>query len=252
MTLLARDATTVAQAGDPEEQRKLFIYRTVSKFTTGYLIEFHFDAAGRAHAAWASEGLEQIYGCSLEEYKRRRPGWCHPPESAAESARRRAAVERGERVEDVKHVLRDDGTSRWLYIVIQPLRESQSTLESIASNSPEWLVLLDPQRRIGFINRPIFGVPPPQLIGKRIEDTALPRHRRRVRDFVSGVLDGRGRGEYLQTMQDPALGTRKCFMRAASEGRRRRDGRGAHLHRGHRAGGPRADAAPAGERACQD
>ncbi|HEX7416938.1 MAG TPA: PAS domain-containing protein, partial [Steroidobacteraceae bacterium] len=238
----ARDATTVAHAGDPEEQRKLFIFRTVSKFTAGYLIEFHFDAAGRAHVAWASEGFEQIYGCSLEEYKRRRPGWCHPPESAAESAQRRAAVERGERVEGVKHVLRDDCTSRWLYIVIQPLRdtptgpltravgvahdithavlgnhalrESQSTLESIASNSPDWLVLLDPQRRIRFINRPIFGVPPPQLIGKRIEDTALPRHRRHVRDFVQGVLDGRGRGEYLQTLQDPALGTRKLFMRA--------------------------------------
>lgn len=99
----------MAHAGDPEEQRKLFIFRTVSKFTTGYLIEFHFDAAGRAHFAWASEGFEQIHGCSLEEYKRRRPGWCHPPESA---------------VEGVKHVLRDDGTSRWLYIVIQPLRDT--------------------------------------------------------------------------------------------------------------------------------
>jgi PAS domain-containing protein len=59
----------------PETQEDLrwseFRYRTVASMAPGFIFEYRFSAAGKPEPVWASEGIEAILGCTLEETERR-------------------------------------------------------------------------------------------------------------------------------------------------------------------------------------
>jgi two-component system CheB/CheR fusion protein len=56
----------------------------------------------------------------------------------------------------------------------QSLRESESLLRAVTENAPDWLMMVDTKLRIQFINRPIWGQAPQDLIGRHALQLGLP------------------------------------------------------------------------------
>src|SRR5258708_320009 len=58
-------------AAQEELRWREFSYRTVAVMAEGFIVEYRFSAAGKPEPVWASEGIEAILGCTLEETERR-------------------------------------------------------------------------------------------------------------------------------------------------------------------------------------
>jgi PAS domain S-box-containing protein len=56
----------------------------------------------------------------------------------------------------------------------EALERRRLQFEAIASNVPAWLLLTDPELRVEFVNRTVFGVEPAQLVGRTIEQCVGP------------------------------------------------------------------------------
>ena len=98
-------------------------YRTVADLSEGAVYEYLMDAQGAYELEW-SFGIERIYGCSEEEYRRR--GWMsfvEGDELREQSLRRAERYLRGETVEFTTRIRRTDGALRWLEVKNRPIAD---------------------------------------------------------------------------------------------------------------------------------
>src|ERR1700761_8850624 len=51
-----------------------FRYRTLASMAPGFIFEYRFNESGKPEAVWASDGVEAVLGCTLQETERR-GGW---------------------------------------------------------------------------------------------------------------------------------------------------------------------------------
>ena len=71
----------------------------------------------------------------------------------------------------------------------EALRSSQELLQMVAAGTSDWLVLVDTERRVQFINRGIRAQSRESIIGQRLDEIAVPEHRDGLLDALTRVLD---------------------------------------------------------------
>ncbi len=98
-------------------------YRTVADLSEGAVYEYLMDAQGAYELEW-SFGIERIYGCSEEEYRRR--GWMsfvEGDELREQCLKRAERYLRGETVEFTTRIRRADDSLRWLEVKNRPIAD---------------------------------------------------------------------------------------------------------------------------------
>ena len=176
-------------------------YRSVAELTPGFIAEFEFDARQDMRIRWASDGFFGVLGMTVPEFRKQGQDRIHPDDPLCSLYRERVhTLMRGENIFGESRLLHRDGSPRWIQFAVRPirdsstgavtsalavmhditqrklaemaLRESQLKLQSLADNSPDWLMLVDTDLRVQFINRPVRGIPPAELVGKTLSDVA--------------------------------------------------------------------------------
>src|SRR5882757_8265792 len=107
----------------PDEQRwSEFLYRNLAAMALGYVFEYRFNAQGQPEAVWASEGVEAVLGCTLDEIERR-GGWDALIDEAwkplARARQQRLLL--GEAQSGELRVRSIGGDKKWLEINLQPV-----------------------------------------------------------------------------------------------------------------------------------
>lgn len=183
-----------------------FRYRTVASMAPGFIFEYRFNERHRPHAVWASQGVEAILGCTLEETERR-GGWDALIEDAWKpvARARQAQLLQGKAQSGELLVRAISGERKWLQISLQPvfdphtqhvtgvvgsaydittrklteeaLRKSEAVLRAVTENTPDWLFLIDERLGVQFMNRP-FGKNRPEIVrGRSVLDFVPPELR---------------------------------------------------------------------------
>jgi PAS domain S-box-containing protein len=70
----------------------------------------------------------------------------------------------------------------------EALRESQEVLQMVAAGTGDWLILVDTDRRVQFINRGIRAMTRESIIGQRIDEIAVPEDRPSILAALGQVL----------------------------------------------------------------
>ncbi|MEO8016404.1 MAG: PAS domain-containing protein [Pseudomonadota bacterium] len=70
----------------------------------------------------------------------------------------------------------------------EALRESQEMLQMIAAGTGDWLILVDTERRVQFINRGIRALSRESIIGQRLDEIAVPEDRPSILAALTQVL----------------------------------------------------------------
>jgi two-component system sensor kinase FixL len=70
----------------------------------------------------------------------------------------------------------------------EALRESQEMLQMVAEGTGDWLILVDTERRVQFINRDIRDLPRDSIIGQCIDELAAPKDRPSILAALGRVL----------------------------------------------------------------
>ena len=161
----------------------------------GYVFEYRFNAQGQPEAVWASEGVEAVLGCTLDEVERR-GGWDALIDEAWKPlarARQERLLE-GEPQSGELRIRSIAGDRKWIEINLQPvldpgtgavtgivgsaydittrkvaeeaLRKSEAVLRAVTENTPDWLFLLDESLNVRFMNRPFGPNRPETVLGK--------------------------------------------------------------------------------------
>lgn len=176
-----------------------FRYRTVATLAPGYIFEYRVGPHGMMRPVWVSGGIEAVFGCSFEELERRGgwerfidPGW-RPVVAARQKRTQAGEPQSGEML---VHAI--TGESKWVHVSAMPirdpqtgavvgvigsthditarklaeqaLRESEGLLRAVTENTPDWLVLIDPDLRVRFLNRPFQGNEPAKVLGRSVLD----------------------------------------------------------------------------------
>src|SRR5215470_12837909 len=79
---MGADSSAVQYAGGSDMQPngrddlvwREFRYRSLASMAPGFIFEYRFDEEGYPDAVWASEGVEAVLGCTLQDVERR-GGW---------------------------------------------------------------------------------------------------------------------------------------------------------------------------------
>jgi PAS domain S-box-containing protein len=71
----------------------------------------------------------------------------------------------------------------------EALRASQEMLQIIAAGTGDWLILVDRERRVQFINRGIRARSPDTIVGRRIDEIAVAEDRAAILDALAQVLE---------------------------------------------------------------
>ncbi len=118
----------------------------------------------------------------------------------------------------------DDGVVRSLTVAVtdvternraeSALRESQTTLQTVAASSADWLALFDRQRKCVFLNRAMHGAPPEAWIGAPVEDFAPPSDRAHMHEIFEHVMTTGEPRDFDQVIVDPKRGPRYFELRA--------------------------------------
>lgn len=215
-----------------------FRYRTVASMVPGFLFEYRFNASGRPEAVWASDGVEAILGCTLEDTERR-GGWDALIDEAWKPVvrARQARLRQGEPQSGEIRVCSASGERKWLQMSLQPVRDpltqavtgvvgsaydittrkvaeealqkSEAVLRAVTENTPDWLFLLDEHLRVQFMNRP-FGQNRPEIVrGQPFLDFVPPEQRSSMEEiYRKALLEGvPGRLELRKPGPDGTLGT---------------------------------------------
>lgn len=104
------------------ESRQLAVLRMI----TGYVYEARFDASGEVRIAWADSKFEEVWGCDVAEFNRRRwHSFVHPQDRVA-SQRRVARVLAGERSDAELRVIDVRGRTLWLRVAAEPLTDPET------------------------------------------------------------------------------------------------------------------------------
>jgi two-component system, LuxR family, sensor kinase FixL len=70
----------------------------------------------------------------------------------------------------------------------ETVRASQELLQMVAAGTSDWLILVDTERRVQFINRGIRRQPRESIIGQRLEDFAVAEDRPPILDALTRAL----------------------------------------------------------------
>ena len=219
-----------------------FRYRSVASMAPGYVFEYRFAPEGGIHHFWVSDGVQALYGVSLEEFARL--GSHDPfidPEWMGITRERRAAVARGETRSGELKVHTASGQTKWLQASAEPVRdprtgavigalgscyditesklaeialhESRTTLLTVSESSADVLALFDRQRKCVFLNRSIPGLTPDPWLGAPVEDFAPPEDRARVHDIFERVINTGAAEDFEQVFTDSSHRLRCLEMR---------------------------------------
>ena len=92
----------------------------------------------------------------------------------------------------------------------EALRSSQELLQMVAAGTSDWLILVDTERRVQFINRGIRAHSRESIIGQRLDEIAVPEDRAAILDALTRVLST-GESVDLQLATRDAEAGGRCF-----------------------------------------
>lgn len=103
------------------------------------------------------------------------------------------------------------------------LQESEERWRSLVENAPDYVVTVDTEGRILFMNYVIEGgeLPLEEVLGTRLIDYVVPEHRNRLEECIQRVV-ATGESEYVEAATDLAGDSRRWY--AANVGAIRRNG----------------------------
>jgi len=213
-----------------------FRYRTVASVTPGYIFEYRFDEAGQCQPVWVSDGTQGMYGCSVSEFIEH--GGCRAfihPDSAAAAREYYQKVYSGHVQTGEIGVRTIDGQARWMEFSITPLRDtatgkvsgyigaghditrrklaeralrdSEAILRAVTENMPDWLFLIDRERRVQFQNRTYGSYKADDIRNRRLLELIPDAHRLDLDALYERVFEtGQpGRFDFRQTNGDGSL-----------------------------------------------
>lgn len=235
---VTEQVTRQAQLADSEQ-----MFRTVAALAPGFVWQLRYLDAQRSEVARVSGGFENLMGCTLAEFERA-GGW---PAFVADDSRAAAAeldrsLRAGELADETEiRIRRLDESERWLLVRGQSvrdsttgrvtgaigsaedvttrreaedaLRRSQAQLMTIAQSSADWLVLLDAECNVLFINRAMVGRQPPEIVGKKIGEVVQPGTSEYITGLARQVLATGEPIDVEQDYMDPVKGRRVFDMR---------------------------------------
>ena len=194
-----------------------FRYRTLASMAPGFIFEYRYNAVGYPEAIWASDGVEAVLGCTLQDVERR-GGWDALIDEAWKPVAhaRQARVLAGEPQSGEVRVTSTSGERKWLQMSLQPVRDpdtrvvtgvvgsaydittrkiaeeavrkSEAVLRAVTENIPDWLFLLDENLRVQFMNRPFGQNRPEGVLGRYFLDFVPPELRASMEDIYRNTL----------------------------------------------------------------
>lgn len=203
-------------------------YRLVSELTPGYIFQCVFDVGGLPRIVWASEGFRKVFGYSYTDIEQRGGiDQVFEPASIPVVVEFRERVQRGE-VVNVDICVRDiAGARKWLRINARPVldphtneyagalgsaeditasrlaeqarAQSDATLREVTANAPDWLMLLDTDLRMRFVNRAWLHFTVGDLVGKPLLDYIPLVNRSRLEKMYRAVVET-GRADRLEVV----------------------------------------------------
>jgi PAS domain S-box-containing protein len=192
-----------------------FRYRTVASMAPGYVFEYRYNADNQPEPVWASDGMQAIFGCSLEDQQGRGDSLIDE-EWRPIVAARHARILQGEPQAGETRIHTVGGERKWLYVSTLPVRdpqtgsvtgvlgsayditerklaeqavrESEAVLRAVTENTPDWLFLVDESLRVRFMNRPFGAFRSEDLLGRSLLEFIPEAHRAILEELYRGVL----------------------------------------------------------------
>ena len=192
-----------------------FRYRTVASMAPGYVFEYRYDADNQPQPIWASDGMQAIFGVSMEDQA---GGWdaLIDDEWKPIVAARHARILLGEPQAGETRVHTVSGERKWLYVSTVPVRdpetgvvtgvlgsasdittrklaeqavrESEAVLRAVTENTPDWLFLVDESLRVRFMNRQFGPHRSEEVVGHSLLEFIPEAHRANLEELYRGVL----------------------------------------------------------------
>jgi PAS domain S-box-containing protein len=192
-----------------------FRYRTVASMAPGYVFEYRYNADGHPEPIWASDGMQAIFGVSLEEQQ---GGWDSliDEEWREIVAARHVRIRRGEPQAGETRIHTVSGERKWLYVSTLPVRdpqtgfvtgvlgsaydvttrklaeqavrESEAVLRAVTENTPDWLFLVDESLHVRFMNRQFGAFRCEEVVGRSLLEFIPEAHRTHLEELYRGVL----------------------------------------------------------------
>jgi PAS domain S-box-containing protein len=192
-----------------------FRYRTVAQMAPGYVFEYRYNADNQPEPIWASDGMQAIFGCTLEEQP---GGWDSLVDDEWKPivAVRHAKLLRGEPQAGETRIHTVSGEKKWLYVSTLPVRdprtgvvtgglgsaydittrkvaeqavrESEAVLRAVTENTPDWLFLVDESLRVQFMNRRFGPYRSEDVMGRSLLEFIPEAHRAQLGQLYRSVL----------------------------------------------------------------
>jgi PAS domain S-box-containing protein len=228
------------------------LFRSAAMLAPGYVWEARFTPGYTARIIRASGGFERVMRCTVEEFERA-GSWqgfvADESRVVAFDAMSRLFAGEANLTVELK-LRRADDTELWLLVRAQSVRDpvtgqaigaigssedvterhradealkrSQAQLMTIAASTADWLVLLDASQRVLFLNKPLVGRSPAEIVGRPIGEVAPPGAAEYLRNLVAKVLATGEPVDVEQEYFDPAAGHRvfELRVRAVRSGER--------------------------------
>ena len=192
-----------------------FRYRTVASMAPGYVFEYRYNADNQPEPVWASDGMQAIFGCSLENQVGKWDSLVDEEWKPIVAARH-VRILRGEAQAGETRIHTVTGERKWLYVSTLPVRdprtgavtgvlgsaydittrklaeqavrESEAVLRAVTENTPDWLFLVDESLRVRFMNRPFGQYRAEDVVGRSLLEFIPEAHRANLEDLYRGVL----------------------------------------------------------------
>ena len=192
-----------------------FRYRTVASMAPGYVFEYRYNENNQPEPVWASDGIQAIFGCSLEDQRGRWDSLVDE-EWRPIVAARHVRILRGEPQAGETRIHTINGERKWLYVSTLPVRdpqtgavtgvlgsaydittrklaeqavrESEAVLRAVTENTPDWLFLVDESLRVRFMNRQFGQYRSEDVVGRSLLEFIPEAHRSKLEQLYRGVL----------------------------------------------------------------
>jgi PAS domain S-box-containing protein len=192
-----------------------FRYRTVASMAPGYVFEYRYNADNVPEPVWASDGMQAIFGCSLDDKQGRWDSLIDEDWKPIVAARH-VQILKGNPQAGETRVHTIHGERKWLYVSTLPVRdpqtgavtgilgsayditirklaeqavrESEAVLRAVTENTPDWLFLVDESLQVRFMNRQFGEHRSEAVVGRCLLDFLPEAHRAYVEELYRGVL----------------------------------------------------------------